>query len=59
MNFWRQSTKMLIESVASYVVKNIIGNIAYQAFYIFWKEKKEQQINVVMSQNIYHNLNVR
>ena len=37
-----------VQSVASYVVNNIIGNITYQAFYIFWKEKK-QQINVVMS----------
>ena len=38
-----------VQSVASYVVNNIIGNITYQAFYIFWKEKKKQQINVVMS----------
>ena len=36
-------------SVPSYVVNNIIGNITYQAFYIFWKEKKQLQINVVMS----------
>ena len=38
-----------VQSVASYVVNNIIGNITYQAFYIFWKEKKKQQINEVMS----------
>ena len=39
-----------VQSVASYVVNNIIGNITFQAFYIFWKEKKKQlQINVVMS----------
>ena len=39
-----------VQSVGSYVVNNIIGNITYQAFYIFWKEKKKQlQINVVMS----------
>ena len=37
-----------VQSEDSYVVNNIIGNITYQAFYIFWKEKK-QQINVVMS----------
>ena len=38
-----------VQSVASYVVNDIIGNITYQAFYIFCKEKKKQQINVVMS----------
>ena len=38
-----------VQSVASYVVNNIISNITYQAFYIFWKEKKKKQINVVMS----------
>ena len=39
-----------VQSVASYVVNNIIGNITFQAFYIFWKEKKKQlQINVVVS----------